>query len=57
MQMIRHEDERIEDPPRAPYGLFQRREQSAAVVVIADDVLPGVAARHHVVDRTGVLDS
>ena len=57
MQMIGHEDERIEDPPRAPYRLFQPREQSVAVVVIADDVLPGVAARHDVVDRTGVLDS
>ena len=57
MQMIGHEDERIKDPSRPPYGLFQRREQAAAVGVIADDDLPGVAERHHVVDRTGVLDS
>ena len=57
MQVIGHEDEPIEDPPGAPYGLFQPREQAAAVGVIADDVLPGVAASHDVVDRTGVLDS
>jgi hypothetical protein len=57
MHMIGHEDERIEDPPRAPCAVFQPREQAAAVGVIADDVLPGVAARRHVVDRIGVLDS
>ena len=57
MQMIGHEDERVKDSSRAPYRLFQRREQPAAVGVIAGNVLPGVAARHDVVDRTGVLDS
>jgi hypothetical protein len=41
------------DPSRA----IEVAEKPSAVVIIVDDVLPGVAPSHHVVDRALELDA
>jgi hypothetical protein len=57
VKVIGHHHERVEDPPLALHGLSQTVDQPLAVRVVRDNVLPGIAAGHHVVDRIRVLES
>src|SRR5271157_3747731 len=55
--MIGHQHEGVEDPPRTMNGFVQPVDESLPVRIIANDVLPGVAPGHDVVNRISILDS
>lgn len=57
MEMIGHQDEGIEDPPRTLNCLLQTADEPLPVRVVANDVLPGIAAGHDVVNRISILDT
>jgi hypothetical protein len=47
MQMIAHHDVAWQLPTMADRGAVERLNQPASVHTIADDFLPGIAARRH----------
>src|SRR5271157_1599339 len=55
--MIGHQHEGVEDPPRTMNGFVQPVDESLPVRIVANDVLPGVAPGHDVVNRISILDS
>jgi len=57
MEVVTHDDEAEQLPAVARDGAFEVVEQSAAVVVVLNDVLAGVATGHHVVDGAVELDA
>ena len=57
VEMIGHQHEGVEDPPRTMNCLLQPAEQPLPVRVVANNVLPGVAAGHDVVNRISILDT
>ena len=50
--MIAHDDVAEELPVVADDRLLETVDQPTSVGIIADDLLPGVAPRHHVIDGT-----
>jgi hypothetical protein len=56
MEMIAHDDVAEELPVAADDRLLETVDQPTSVGIIADDLLPGVAPRHHVIDGTLKLD-
>ena len=56
VKMIGHQNEGVEDPPRTLNGRLQPADESLPVRVIANDVLPGIAPGHDVVNRISILD-
>ncbi len=48
--MISHNDVTQQLPAMAHDGVLEPFKQPASVRVIADDLLPGVAPRHHVIN-------
>ena len=57
VQMIGHDHEG-EDSPRTPGRRpSQVIDKTVAISVIANDILPPVAAGHQVIDRTGILNA
>jgi hypothetical protein len=50
--MIAHDDVAEELPVAADDRLLETVDQPTSVGIIADDLLPGVAPRHHVIDGT-----
>jgi hypothetical protein len=57
MQMIGHEHKAKEFPPTATHGLLQSFEQPLVIPIVVEDSTLRVATGHHVVNRTGKLDS
>ena len=57
VEMIGHQHEGVEDPPRTMNGFVQPVDESLPVRIIANDVLPAVAPGHDVVNRISILDS
>ena len=55
--MIAHDDVTEQLPALADDGLFEPVNQPASVRIIADDLLPGIAPRHHVIDGPLKFDS
>jgi hypothetical protein len=56
MKMIAHDDVTEELPVVADDRLLEAGDQAASVRIIADDLLPGVGPRHHVIVGTLKLD-
>jgi hypothetical protein len=57
VQVIRHDDERI-DPPRAPDGSSNQIVNEAIPICIdTDNILPPVATGHEMIDRTRILNA
>ena len=50
MEMISHNDITQQLPSMADDRLFEPINQPASVRIIADDFLPGIAPRHHVIN-------
>ncbi len=48
--MISHHDVTQQLPALADDGVLEPVKQPASVCIIADDLLPGVAQRHHVIN-------
>jgi hypothetical protein len=57
MQVIGHDDERVNDPGAADRGFTELLLEACPVDVVANDVLPAAAASHQVVDRARVLEA
>jgi hypothetical protein len=57
MIMIGHETVGVEAHPELVNHLFERMQKTLAVLVIVEDCPPLVAPRHHVIDRTGKLNT
>ncbi len=51
MEAIAHVHEAQNLPPRARDGAFEAIKQPSAVVIVLDDVLPGIAPSHEMIDR------
>jgi len=51
MEMIAHDDVRDQLPAVTDDGRLEPGDQPPSVRIIADNLLPGVAPRHHVVNR------
>jgi hypothetical protein len=57
VKVVGQEDEGIDLPGAATHHTAEVGLESAAVVVIAGDVLPPIAAGHDAVDRAVLLDT
>ena len=57
VEVVGQEDEGIDLPGAAAHGAAEVVLEPAAVVVVAGDVLPPIAAGHDVVNRAVVLDA
>jgi hypothetical protein len=57
VKVVGEHNERIEPPAEARDGAFEAGEKAFAVEIIRDDVLAPIAACHHVVEGTSVLDA
>ena len=57
MQVIGHDDERVNTPRAAHRGFTELLFEAFPVGIIAYDVLTAVAADHQVVDRARVLEA
>ena len=56
MEMIAQNDERQQFSAELPHRSLQIGEQPVAVLVVVDDLLPGVAPRHDMVDGALIFD-
>ena len=56
VEMVAHQHEAEQQPTPARDSALQVVEQPAAIIVIMDDVLPGIAPSHDVVDRALEFD-
>ena len=57
VKMIAHQAVRMHLPAGLLTGLAQRFQQPLPVRVVGEDGFPPVAAIHHMVNRSGVLDA
>jgi hypothetical protein len=57
MQMIAHHDVAWQLPTMPDRGAFEHFNQPASVRIIADDLLPGIAPRRHLVNGALKFDT
>jgi septum formation inhibitor-activating ATPase MinD len=57
MKMIAHQTIRMDAPAGLGAGFREGFKETDAVVVVLEDGFTAVTAIHHVIDRSGVLDS
>ena len=55
--MVSHDDVTQQIPAMADDGLLESLDQPAPVRIIANDLLAGIAPRHHVINGALELDS
>jgi hypothetical protein len=56
MEMIAHDDIARKLPPVADHGSLESLDHPLSVRIIADDSLPGISPRHHVIDSALEFD-
>ena len=57
VEMIPHQDPRMHPPPVTRARLSESVKKSLSVIIILENDLSPVTARHHMINRTGVLES
>ena len=57
VQMVGHDEERVNAPRTATHGTTELFQQPITIDVIAHDVLPAIASGHEMVDGARILES
>jgi hypothetical protein len=57
VEMVPHQDPRMHPPPVARANLSESVKKSLSGIIILENDLSPVTARHHMINRTGVLES